>query len=80
MKTKKVSYTGEVLEVSQPVKTLELEPGLPPPGLGGSLRCMDYCEGSVQEALLQLHLLELPTSELPLEVSRPRVQGSYAEW
>ena len=73
------SYTGEILELSQPVKFIELAPGRPPPGLGGSLRCVDFCGGSVLEALLSPHLLVLSGEELPAVLPRPRVQGSLRQ-
>ena len=71
LRTKTVSYQGETLEVAQRMTLEEVIPGLPPVGLGGSIKAEDFCRGEVRRLLLNPQLSLLPEDELP-EVSCPR--------
>lgn len=51
-----VSYVGEVVEKARWLSWKQVEPGLPPPGLGASLNAVDFCGGHVKDHLLDAEL------------------------
>ncbi|CAK0855226.1 unnamed protein product [Prorocentrum cordatum] len=74
IKFKGIGYSGQEVERGGPLVMGELLPGLPKPGLAGSVQAMDLAAPHVQEWLLDPTLLLKPQDEWPEEVPKVSVQ------
>ena len=79
LRTKKLSYQGEILDVAQRLTLDQVVPGLPPPGKGGTIPLLDWCEGETRVKLLSPELSFLPQDKIGV-LPVPRVQASQKEW
>ena len=75
-----VSYVGEVVEKARWLTWPQVEPGLPPPTLGGSLLATDFCSGHVKDHLLDAELSRLPDELVPEPLPHAVVRATQAEW
>ncbi|CAK0894411.1 unnamed protein product [Prorocentrum cordatum] len=81
IKLKGIGYSGQEAERGGPLVMGELLPGLPKPGLAGSVQAMDLAAPHVQEWLLDPALLLKPQDGWPEEVPKASVQvASDDEW
>ena len=78
---KRVDYDGDEISHALPVRALELAPGLPDLGIGGSVNAVEHVEEDVKLWLQDPSLVLLPRSEWPARVPKARVQvESNEEW
>ncbi|CAK0812349.1 unnamed protein product [Prorocentrum cordatum] len=81
IKLKGIGYSGQEVERGGPLVMGELLPGLPEPGLAGSVQAMDLAAPHVQKWLLDPTLLLKPQDEWPEEIPKASVQvASDDEW
>ena len=52
LRSEKMSYTGEILEVASPLTFDEVEPALPPPGFGGIVKLLDVVSPEIAWVIL----------------------------
>lgn len=75
-----VSYVGEVVEKARWLSWKQVEPGLPPVGLGASLNAVDFCAGHVKDHLLDAELSRLPDELVPSPLPHAVVRATQNEW
>ena len=75
-----VSYGGEVVEKARMMSWKQIEPGLPPPGKGGLLNAVDFCDEWVATHLLDAELSRKADSEIPEPLPFATVRASEGEW
>ena len=81
VKARGLSYNGQEIERGSPLVLGELLPGLPKPGLAGSVQAVALAAHHVKEWLLNPAALLKPQDEWPEKVPRASVQvGSDEEW
>ncbi|CAK0842438.1 unnamed protein product [Prorocentrum cordatum] len=81
IKLRGIGYSGQEVERAGPLVMGELLPGLPKPGLAGSVQAMYLAAPHVQKWLLDPTLLLKPQDEWPEEVPKASVQvASDDEW
>ena len=79
--TKRPDYLGNAVLKAYPLTAAQVEPGLPPPGLGGRLWALDGISGDLQYFVEDARRLLLPEDQLPDEIPQPRVMvESQEEW
>ena len=75
-----VSYSGEVVDKARWLTFAQVLPGLPPPGLGGSLSACDFCDPWVRRHLERPDLSRIPDHLVPLPLPRAVVRATQKEW
>ena len=80
LKTKKVSYTGEVLDVAQKMTAEQVLAALPPRDVGAVVKCVDLCHGETLERLLDPKLSMKKDKDIPDVLPTPKVQASQKDW
>lgn len=75
-----VSYVGEVIEKARWLSWKQVEPGLPPVGLGGSLDAVEFCSGHVKDHLLDAELSRWPDELVPQQLPHAVVRATQREW
>ena len=75
-----VSYSGEIVDKARWLTFAQVQPGLPPVGLGGSLPACDFCDPWVRKHLESPELSRIPDHQVPLPLPHAVVRATQAEW
>ena len=80
LKNRRLSYSGEVLSRAETLTWAQVEPALPPPGLGGKVSALALASGRMRDLLMKPELTVLPREEWPDRLPRAQVRAESGEW
>ena len=80
LKSRRLSYSGEVLCRAERLTWAQIEPALPPPGLGGKVSALALASGRMRDLLMKPELSLLPQEEWPDCLPRAQVRAESSEW
>ena len=80
LSTRHLSYTGEVLSKVETLTWAQVEPALPPLGMGGRVSALELATGRMKELLLKPELSVLPVAEWPDRLPRAQIRAEPQEW
>lgn len=80
VKSKSIDYSGEEVAHALPLRLEELLPGLPLPGIAGSLSAVKAASGSVGEWVSDPSLTLKPKGSWPTRNPRARINATREEW
>ena len=76
---KKLGYGGEVVGKAERLSLAQVALGLPPEGLGASVRAMDQATGRTREILQNPELIVKPVDEWPEETAQATIMAEGQE-
>ncbi len=80
MATKAVDYNPDLVLKGRPVSWAQIEPGLPPEGVAGSVRAVSLAAPPMARLLMDPATCVKPREEWPLRLQRTRVFVQPGEW
>ena len=69
----RLSYEGDIVTVPSKLTAAQIEPGLPPEGLGASVALVDHLSGDLAWYFADPEPCLLPVAERPSELPRTKV-------